>query len=279
MYHDTKLFPRAREWNIEFFKQHVFPPGTMVPVFTNTMNDKSVVMQEFGEYVDGLKNKSRKWYARCLDDVKHVIRSGYDSEGLARIMQKEKEQIVTRTINDGLDYCVFVGSNQVSTRMHSDTTTSAFLMVQGRKRWVLFPSSETPYVVPVGHEMNVAYNSRIDLFAPKDKLLAEYPFLSLAKGHEVILEAGDVLFFSSFTWHGVQNLDDLTIGVDVGVVDGVASFSRNTPLTLGTYGNFKALYKVMRGYLEGSRGLKQAFFQGYNLDAKSAAAVKKANGV
>jgi hypothetical protein len=49
------------------------------------------------------------------------------------------------------------------------------------------------------------------MFAPKEKLLAEYPFLSLAKGHEVIIEAGDVLFFSSFNWHGVQNLDDLTV--------------------------------------------------------------------
>lgn len=51
------------------------------------------------------------------------------------------------------------------------------------------------------------------MFAPKEKILAEYPFASLAKGREVIINAGDVLFFSSFNWHGVQNLDDLTMYV------------------------------------------------------------------
>ena len=63
------------------------------------------------------------------------------------------------------------------------------------------------------------------------------------------------------------------------MVDGLHSWFRNAPLTLGTYGNIHALTKVVRGYLEGSRGLKQAFFQGYNLDPAKAAEVKKANGI
>jgi hypothetical protein len=279
MYHSEKLFPKAREWNIDFLRKNLYPPGTLVPVFTDVLNDKSVVMQDFSDYVDGLKNKSRKWYARCLGDAKFVIREGYDSVALARIMGKETEQTVTRTINDGEDYCIFVGSTQVSTRMHCDITTSSFLMVQGRKRWVFFPPDQSPYVFPFGHQMNVAYNSRVDIFAPKDKLAAMYPFLSLAKGYETILEAGDVLFFSSFNWHGVQNLDDLTVGFDAGVVDGVASFTRNAPLTLGTYGNINSLIKVVRGFWEGSKSLKQAFFLGYNLDEKEAERVKEANGV
>ena len=68
-------------------------------------------------------------------------------------------------------------------------------------------------------------------------------------------------------------------GVDAGVVDGLHSWFRNAPLTLGTYGNVNALVKVVKGYFEGSRGLKQAFFQGYNLDEKNADAVRKANGL
>ena len=88
-----------------------------------------------------------------------------------------------------------------------------------------------------------------------------------------------MLFFSSFNWHGVQNLDELTIGVDSGVVDGIASFSRNTILTLGTYTNLNVLGKLVKGYWDGTRGLKQAFFQGYNLDEKEAAEVLKSHGV
>ena len=51
------------------------------------------------------------------------------------------------------------------------------------------------------------------MFAPKEDILKEYPFMSLARGHEVVIGAGDVLFFSSFNWHGVQNLDDITMYV------------------------------------------------------------------
>ena len=78
--------------------------------------------------------------------------------------------------------------------------------------------------------------------------------------------------------HVITNLTSFS-GVDAGVVDGLHSFTRNAPLTVGTYGNIHALVKVFRGFFEGSRGLKQAFFQGYNLDEKKAAEVLKANGV
>lgn len=278
-YYESSTFFKAKEWNIDYVRKYIFPPGTKIPVFTDTLNDKSVVMQEFGDYVDGLKNKSRKWYARCLDDKNFVLRSGHDSKRLAQLMHKEREQRFTRSLNDGMDYCFFVGSNQVSTRMHSDTTTSAFLMIEGRKRWILFPPTESAYVIPFGHELNVAYNSRVDMFAPKEVLLKEYPFLSLAKGFEVVIEPGDVLFFSSFHWHAVQNLDELTVGVDSGVVDPIHSFTRNTPLTLGTYLNLKVLGKVLKGFIEGSRGVKQVFFQGYNLDESEAAKIKSAHGV
>lgn len=67
--------------------------------------------------------------------------------------------------------------------------------------------------------------------------------------------------------------------MDVGVVDGLHSWKRNAPLTAGTYGNMKAFAKLVYGWFEGSRGLKQAFFQGYNLDEKDAARVKQENGV
>ena len=156
LYANKTMFPHAKEWNIDFLRQHVFPKGTQIPVFTDTMNDKSVILQEFSEYVEGLKNKSRKWYARCLDDSAHVLRSQYNWKALAQLMQKEREQQMTRLINEGQDYCIFVGAQHVSTRMHSDVTTSAFLMIQGRKRWILFPPSASAYVIPFGHELNVS---------------------------------------------------------------------------------------------------------------------------
>lgn len=63
------------------------------------------------------------------------------------------------------------------------------------------------------------------------------------------------------------------------MVDGLWSFTRNAPLTLGTYGNLNTFVKIIQGYFEGSKGLKQAFFQGYNMDEKEAEKVKKENGL
>ena len=67
--------------------------------------------------------------------------------------------------------------------------------------------------------------------------------------------------------------------MDSGVVDPIHSFTRNTPLTLGTYLNLKVLGKVLKGFIEGSRGVKQVFFQGYNLDESEAAKIRSAHGV
>ena len=42
---------------------------------------------------------------------------------------------------------------------HCDIGTSIFLMVQGRKRWVLYPPSQSQYMYPYGQYRNVAYNA------------------------------------------------------------------------------------------------------------------------
>lgn len=290
MYHDTQHFKDAKKWaNIEFFKENVFPNNQEIPVFTDTLVDKSVIMYPFNDYVnDLLHNKTRRWYARCLGDKNKVVDGGFNKTWVTdELMNKAKEAKATSVLNSGVssDYCLFVGSTQVSTRMHSDTTTSAFLMMSGRKRWVFFPPEMQMYLLPTAHEMNVAYNTRMNIFAPKDVLNREYPFLSLAKGKEVILNQGDVLFFSCFNWHGVQNLDELTIGVDVPIFDPISGFTKNSILTMGTYLNVPALVNLVRGFGKGFvtrtpwMGLKELFFKGYHLSKEEEESVKKREGV
>jgi len=151
--------------------------------------------------------------------------------------------------------------------MHSDVGTSAFIMVTGRKRWVLFPASESAYFLPIPHASNVAYNSLINIFGKPEIQHKLYPWLHLAKGWEIILNPGDVLFFPSFTWHGVSNLDPVTIGVDIPTYDIVPSLRRNPVLALGTIGNVKVWFRAIYEFLKGSKGsLKEIYFQGYYKD-------------
>jgi len=264
LYTDTETFPHARSWGINHLLTKVFQ-NTSVPVFTSTTNDKSAVMEPFASYVENLKNKSHIRYARCLDDRNRVMESEFSITRLNTLMGKTYQQRFTEIINGESGHCLFVGSTQVYTRLHSDIGSSAFMMMEGRKRWVLFPPSQSMYFLPVGHLFNVAYNSRIDIFSPT--ILEEYPFASLIKGWEVIIEPGDVLFFPSFTWHGVQNLDDITVGMDLAVYDIPYCFKRNPLLFLATGFNMKVWSRVLAGMLKGTEGsMKRVFFEGYMKD-------------
>jgi len=260
-YVDTAMFPEARNWGINYLLEKVYK-NTSVPVFTNTTNDKSVVMEPFADYVEGLKNKSKVRYARCLDDRNHTMMKGFSVDGVAELMGKGFEQKATVAMNGDHQHCLFVGSNHVNTRMHSDIGTSAFLMIQGRKRWTMFPPSQSMYFLPVGHLYNVAYNSLVDIFA--DNILEKYPFASLAEGWDVVIEPGDVLFFPAFTWHGVENLDEITVGLDLAIYDTAGSLRRNPILASGSIFNLNVWWKVLSGLVSGKAGsFKAVFFEGY----------------
>jgi len=264
MYARTDIFPGAKEWNIEYLKTKVYK-NTKVPVFTNTTNDKSAVLEPFSDFVEGLKDKSKTRYARCLDDNNHTMRKGFSIQKLASLMDKSIQNEMTFYMNGDYGNCLFVGASHVNTRMHCDVGTSAFMMIQGRKRWTMFPASESMYFLPVGHLFNVAYNSLVDVFA--EDILEKFPFASLAKGWEVVIEAGDVLFFPAFTWHAVENLDDLTVGMDFAVYDTVGSMRRNPILASGTIFNLRIWYRVLEGLLQGKIGsMKATFFEGYLKD-------------
>ena len=125
--------------------------------------------------------------------------------------------------------------------------------------------------------------------------------LQLARGYEVILEPGDVLFFPSMWYHAVKNLPPvilifyykfsffiflfiflsfffkihffffnifffskgLTFGIDLPIIDPINSLKRNPLLTFGTVFNVKAAYHLMKSALSGKAGGKTLFFAGY----------------
>ena len=62
-------------------------------------------------------------------------------------------------------------------------------------------------------------------------------------------------------------------GVDFPIFDPIASFRFNAPLMLGTYTNLWALHKVAGGFMRGSDGIRQAFFEALYLDEQESARV------
>jgi lysine-specific demethylase 8 len=89
------------------------------------------------------------------------------------------------------------------TRLHYDVPNNFFAQIRGRKRFVLFPPTETARLYP---HRTKAYNmSRVDLERPD---LAAFPKFQSARRLECIVQAGDLLFLPAYWWHQVYSLDE-----------------------------------------------------------------------
>jgi len=120
-----------------------------------------------------------------------------------------------------LIYCMLVlGSSRDKSPLHYDLSGEVKTVVQirGRKRVLLFPPDQVRrlYVAswfePPLNDFDLPYISRAELRAPD---LERFPELARARCLEAVLEPGDVLYWPSFWFHDVTNLDDPTLAVTV----------------------------------------------------------------
>jgi hypothetical protein len=259
-FHAKDIFMNTTDWDLPFLNK--LYRDKSIPVFTSKTNDKSVILETFDKYVRELRNRNQFRYARCIDDVDHTLLNGFSAEKLVGLMGKQLAKQITLFLNGDYGYCLFLSSNHVNTRLHSDMGTSAFLMIHGRKRWYLFPPTQSRYLMPVGHDFNVAFNSKVDIFAKN--ISKTHPESLVAEGWEVTLEAGDVLFFPAFTWHAVENLDEVNIGLDFALYDIPHALYSNPILALGSAMNPRIWYRVLGSLLTGKvNSLKAIFWEGY----------------
>jgi len=242
---------------------------TRVAVFTHMTNDVSAVDMPFSEYTERMGDPSELLYARAMPDFNDIWTKRMDLEWIASEVLGLPWSYAFTKLTAGGDMqgrlpLAFVGGKHVWTQAHCDVGTSIFLMVQGRKRWVLYPPTQSQYMYPYGQFRNVAYNAGLDVFSPN---ASSAPLFSKARGYEVTLHAGDVLIFPSFWWHGVQNLDDETVGIDVPVIDILGSWRRNSPLTLHSLLNPYMIRDVIKTLSNGG-SMRGVFFAGYRKDGR-----------
>ena len=89
---------------------------------------------------------------------------------------------------------------------HMDTYgDNVVVQVSGRKRWTLFPPSDTPYLYPlrVPFEESSVF-SEVNVASPD---LTRHPLFAKCHGVRVTLSPGDALFVPRHTWHFVEGLD------------------------------------------------------------------------
>ena len=103
---------------------------------------------------------------------------------------------------------LFMGGRDTDTHLHAGPASNLFVQVYGRKRWTIYSTTYSATMYPE-RRGSPFFHSRLN---PWDPDLERFPLSRFARGWEVVLEPGDVLFIPTLYWHQVGNLDD-TIGV------------------------------------------------------------------
>lgn len=102
---------------------------------------------------------------------------------------------------------LYVGPGGNKSLLHYDETHSLLMMLEGRKRFMLFPPSETGHLYPYSI-FNLrallqgrVIDSRVDCSAMDYE---QYPALRRARGVAGTLEAGQALLIPAGTWHYIE---------------------------------------------------------------------------
>lgn len=99
---------------------------------------------------------------------------------------------------------LFMGGKGARVQLHFDIDLADILLCHfgGRKRVVLFPPDQTPYLYRVPFSFSALFDAGID---PPD--YERFPALRHARGQEALLEHGDALYIPPGYWHYIRYED------------------------------------------------------------------------
>lgn len=169
----------------------------------------SASISEFNEWVNGDSRNSSSlscfncdthW---CYADYKRMAEIFKDQPGFL----KDVDWSVLGFESYGGEQSTFwLGSRGSNTVCHYDTYgCNLVAQLYGRKRWVMFPPSDTPYMYPtrIPYEESSVF-SQVSVKSPD---LNKFPEFQKVTPYVVTLEPGDVLFVPSKWWHFVESLE------------------------------------------------------------------------
>merc|ERR1712217_936621 len=108
---------------------------------------------------------------------------------------------------------------------HYDLQPNIHVQLSGRKRFIIFPPEDWPYLYPFPVHHDLDRRSQVNFDAPEDALT---PLWKGAHGHVVELEPGDALYIPPYWWHHVQSLTPETTSMAIW-------FFEYFPLSTGEY--------------------------------------------
>lgn len=192
----THDWPAYEKWSLSYLKD--IAGEVEVPLYDNRPASA--------------KNKFNEPHAKMkLKDYVNLLKQGPTEYRifLFNLMKEVPElQKQYKMPNLGLKFLkklpfLFFGAEKSSVFMHYDIDFANILHIhfEGKKRCIIYPSSETNYLYKVPNAL-ICLNE-IDFNNPDIK---KFPALQLAKGYEAYLEHGEALYMPEGYWHNMTYL-------------------------------------------------------------------------
>lgn len=200
----------CKTWSIDYFKENY--AGATVAYGKRDRNGVEVdglfgEMAELCEQIEHPKNNETvyinntaqifKDYPKLLEELDHKrLKALYDPIAVNMILQ------------------LFMGGPKTGVRLHCANEFNSFLMVQGKKRWT-FISPDYSYALRGVLSIN-ALNAICEIEDHKnafDFYEQHFPMYNRIPKLVAEIEPGDMLVFSPWWWHGIENTTDRSIAV------------------------------------------------------------------
>lgn len=95
---------------------------------------------------------------------------------------------------------LWIGAANTSTATHFDYADNILSVVRGQKTVHLFDPSQSPFLYRSQEDHSLSDVPRVNQ-VPR----ADFPLFEFARGHSIVVNAGEALFLPSFWWHQVDN--------------------------------------------------------------------------
>jgi hypoxia-inducible factor 1-alpha inhibitor (HIF hydroxylase) len=143
---------------------------------------------------------------------------------------------------------LFVGAkaaDHARTVLHFDQYDNCFMMLSGRKTFLLFDPTQTGrlHAYPIHHPLD--RSAQVDLDEQLDAQLGAFPRAEGIRGCRVTLEPGDVLILPAYWWHEVIT-EPLTASTGSGAIEGGDSADDDQRLTVSLNFWFTPINRMLR---------------------------------
>ncbi|KAM9123616.1 HSPB1-associated protein 1 isoform 4-T4 [Pangshura tecta] len=191
--------------------------GDTAPQFETKCSYVEATLEEFLAWTSGQPTSVSRPFS-CYDSSEYWAYADY--KYIARIFEDKTEIFKDIMWSDfgfpgrnGKESTLWIGSAGANTPCHLDSYgCNLVLQIQGRKRWHLFPPSNTTFLYPtrIPYEESSIF-SKVNIVSPD---LRHYPQFRKAQAHVVTLNPGQVLFVPRHWWHYVESVDPITVSIN-----------------------------------------------------------------